>query len=173
TDVLEAEIPPRKRACFTTLAPGLEIEESSAAGAARQPGPALEADLRCDRVEGMDYEITDNWDEIVEAMMEIAPITLDRPFHRHTVMLLYRDATYARRAWVGSEDRSAAIEAHVRTLEAHTDAKFESVDRGFVASVGGGGGGGVDCYGGVNVGNDCGMTVVNICEDLVITDTGT
>ncbi|GKE29243.1 hypothetical protein Tco_1444627, partial [Tanacetum coccineum] len=33
-------------------------------------------------------------------------------------MLLDREATYARRAWTGSEDRSAAIEAHVRTLEA-------------------------------------------------------
>ncbi|GKD70580.1 putative reverse transcriptase domain-containing protein [Tanacetum coccineum] len=34
-------------------------------------------------------------------------------------MLLDREATYARRVWVGSKDRSAAIEAHVRTLEAH------------------------------------------------------
>ncbi|GJV74355.1 hypothetical protein Tco_1494350 [Tanacetum coccineum] len=46
TDILEAEIPPRKRACFTTPAPRLEVGESSAAGAARQPGPTLEADLR-------------------------------------------------------------------------------------------------------------------------------
>ncbi|GKG25239.1 hypothetical protein Tco_0395867, partial [Tanacetum coccineum] len=30
TDVLEAEMPPRKRACFTTPAPGFEIGESSA-----------------------------------------------------------------------------------------------------------------------------------------------
>ncbi|GKD06395.1 hypothetical protein Tco_1181369 [Tanacetum coccineum] len=35
TDVPEAEMPPRKRACFTTPAPGFEIGESSAAGAAR------------------------------------------------------------------------------------------------------------------------------------------
>ncbi|GJW35966.1 putative reverse transcriptase domain-containing protein [Tanacetum coccineum] len=34
-------------------------------------------------------------------------------------MLLDKEATYARRAWTGSEDRSAAIEAHIRTLEAH------------------------------------------------------
>ncbi|GJV96600.1 hypothetical protein Tco_1548177 [Tanacetum coccineum] len=61
-DVPEAEMPPRKRACFTTPAPGLEIGESSAAGSARQPGPTPEADT---------------WDEIVEAMMEIAPTTLE------------------------------------------------------------------------------------------------
>nr|GEW07140.1 putative reverse transcriptase domain-containing protein [Tanacetum cinerariifolium] len=39
-------------------------------------------------------------------------------FHRNTIMLLYREATYAHRAWAGSKDRSAAIEAYVRTLEA-------------------------------------------------------
>ncbi|GKF00080.1 hypothetical protein Tco_0023430, partial [Tanacetum coccineum] len=62
TDIHEAEMPPRKRACFATPALGLEIGESSAAGAARQPGPAPEADT---------------WDEIVEAMLEVAPTTLE------------------------------------------------------------------------------------------------
>ncbi|GJS61884.1 hypothetical protein Tco_0656668 [Tanacetum coccineum] len=162
TDIPEAEMPPRKRACFTTPAPGLEVGESSAAGAARQPGPTLEADLRRDRVMETGYGITDTWDEIVEAMLEVAPTTLegvnqrvtelattvrqeteefqvrfedaqddraylrarvntlfrDRPYHRHTAMILDREAMYARMAWTGSEDRSAAIEAHVRTLEA-------------------------------------------------------
>ncbi|GJY48081.1 hypothetical protein Tco_0438037 [Tanacetum coccineum] len=147
TDVSEAEMPPRKRACVTTPAPGCEIGESSAAGAARRPGPTPEADT---------------WDEIVEAMMEIAPTTLegvdqrvteldttvrqrteefevrfeeahddraylnarvntlfrDRPYHRHTALALDREAVYARIAWTSSEERSAAIEAHVRTLEA-------------------------------------------------------
>ncbi|GJU93387.1 hypothetical protein Tco_1318143 [Tanacetum coccineum] len=123
TDIPEAEMPPRKRACFATPAPGLEIGESSAAGAARQPGPTPEADT---------------WDEIVEAMLEVAPTTLegadqrvteldttirqrteeDRPYHRHTAMALDREEIYARIAWTGFEERSAAIEAHVRTLEA-------------------------------------------------------
>ncbi|GJU61866.1 putative reverse transcriptase domain-containing protein [Tanacetum coccineum] len=147
TDVPKAEMPPRKRACLTTPAPGYEIGESSAAGAARQPRPTLEVDT---------------WDEIVEAMMEIAPTTLegvdqrvteldttvrqrteefqvrfeeayddraylgalvntlyrDRPYHRHTALALDREAVYARIAWTSSEERSAAIEAHVRTLEA-------------------------------------------------------
>ncbi|GJY79678.1 hypothetical protein Tco_0485479 [Tanacetum coccineum] len=123
TDILEADMSPRKRACFTTLAPGLEVGESLTAGVARQPGPTLEADT---------------WDKIVKAMMEVAPSTLegvnqrvtelattvrqdieeDRPYHRHTAMILDREAMYARMAWTGSEDRSAAIEAHVRTLEA-------------------------------------------------------
>nr|GEW01159.1 putative reverse transcriptase domain-containing protein [Tanacetum cinerariifolium] len=43
TDVSKAEMPPQKRACFTTPTPGLEIRESS---------------------------VADTWDEIVEAMLE-------------------------------------------------------------------------------------------------------
>nr|GEY45652.1 hypothetical protein [Tanacetum cinerariifolium] len=42
-----------------------------------------------------------------------------RPFHRHTVLLLDREAAYTRRAWVSSKDRSVAIKNHIRTLEAH------------------------------------------------------
>ncbi|GKF71510.1 hypothetical protein Tco_0207624, partial [Tanacetum coccineum] len=66
TDIPEVEMPPRKRACFTTLAFGFEVGESSAAAAARQTGPTLEADLRRDRVREMGYGITNTWDEIVE-----------------------------------------------------------------------------------------------------------
>ncbi|GJU53881.1 hypothetical protein Tco_1227595 [Tanacetum coccineum] len=117
TDIPEAEMPPRKRACLTTPAPGYEIGESSAAGAARQPGPT---------------PAVDTWDEIVEAMMEIAPTTFldgDRPgvtelvLTRETTtpphrLAIDREVVYARIAWTSSEERSAAIEAHVRTLEA-------------------------------------------------------
>ncbi|GJV72509.1 hypothetical protein Tco_1492504 [Tanacetum coccineum] len=53
TDIPEAEMSPRKRACFTTPAFGFEVGESSAAGTARQPWPTLEADLRRDRVREM------------------------------------------------------------------------------------------------------------------------
>nr|GFA79605.1 hypothetical protein [Tanacetum cinerariifolium] len=42
----------------------------------------------------------------------------DRLDHRRTAMLLDREAMYAREACVGSEDRSAAIAAYVRILEA-------------------------------------------------------
>ncbi|GKA03985.1 hypothetical protein Tco_0676766 [Tanacetum coccineum] len=58
TDIPEAEMPPRKRACFTTPAFGFEVGESSAAAAAKQTRPTLEADLRRDRVREMGYGIT-------------------------------------------------------------------------------------------------------------------
>nr|GEW41703.1 hypothetical protein [Tanacetum cinerariifolium] len=44
-DIPEADMPPQKRACLITPAPGFEVGESSAAGAAWQPGPT-ESDLR-------------------------------------------------------------------------------------------------------------------------------
>nr|GEU91927.1 hypothetical protein [Tanacetum cinerariifolium] len=76
TDILEADMPPQKRACLTAPTLGFKIRESSAAGAARQPGPT-ESDLRRCRVEQAGYGITDTWDEIVEKMMEIASTTLE------------------------------------------------------------------------------------------------
>ncbi|GJR70120.1 putative reverse transcriptase domain-containing protein [Tanacetum coccineum] len=42
----EADTPPRKRLLLTTPRPGCEIGESSAAAAARQPGPTIETRLR-------------------------------------------------------------------------------------------------------------------------------
>nr|GEY89109.1 integrase, catalytic region, zinc finger, CCHC-type, peptidase aspartic, catalytic [Tanacetum cinerariifolium] len=143
TDIPEADMPPRKRACLTT--PGFEIGESSVAGAARQPGPT-ESNLRRCRVVQEGYGITDTWDEIVDKMMEIAPTTLegvnervtepdstvrqrtnelevrvmslrDRPDHRRTAMLIDKEAMYSREAWAFSMDKSSAMAAHVRTLE--------------------------------------------------------
>nr|GEU91305.1 hypothetical protein [Tanacetum cinerariifolium] len=76
TDIPEADMTPQKKACLTTPAPGFEIGESSAAGAARQPGPT-ESDLRRCRVKQAGYRITDTWDDIVDKMMKIALTTLD------------------------------------------------------------------------------------------------
>nr|GEX04322.1 hypothetical protein [Tanacetum cinerariifolium] len=58
TDILEANMPPRKKACFTAPAPGFKIGESSVASVARQLGPT-ESDLRRCRVEQAGYGITD------------------------------------------------------------------------------------------------------------------
>nr|GFA39011.1 hypothetical protein [Tanacetum cinerariifolium]GFA60254.1 hypothetical protein [Tanacetum cinerariifolium] len=46
----------------------------------------------------------------------------DIPNHHRTAMLLDREAMYVHEAWAGSEDRSLAIAAHVRTLEAQVAA---------------------------------------------------
>nr|GEW05085.1 retrotransposon protein, putative, Ty3-gypsy subclass [Tanacetum cinerariifolium] len=137
TDIPKADVPPRKRACLTNLALGFKVGESSAAGAARQPGPALESNHRQYRVEQTGYGLTDTWDEIVDTLMEIAPTTLEGVNQRVTDLdttvrqrtnefeVRFEEAHDDRallRSRAGSKDRSAAIAAHVRTLDAQVAA---------------------------------------------------
>ncbi|GJT36199.1 hypothetical protein Tco_0926618 [Tanacetum coccineum] len=102
-------------------------------GAARQHGPATAgADLYgfanmlddapgCQRSSELGYGITDTWDDLVGAIQEIAPTTLeglddalhdrallrgrvnllyrDRPFHRCTALLMEEEARASRTAW--------------------------------------------------------------------------
>ncbi|GJZ85387.1 putative reverse transcriptase domain-containing protein [Tanacetum coccineum] len=107
TNILEAEMPPRKRACFTTHAPGLEAGDSSAAGAARQQ-----------RTEEFQVRFEEAHDDQTFLRALVNKLLRDKRYHLHTGMILDREAMYACIAWIGSEDKSAAIEAHVRTLEA-------------------------------------------------------
>nr|GEV34094.1 hypothetical protein [Tanacetum cinerariifolium] len=117
TDTPETDMPPRKRACLTTLAPGFEIRESSAAGAARQLGPP-ESDLRRYRVEQAGYGTTDMWDEIVDTLMEIAPTTLEGVNERVTEI----DTTIRQRMdefeihFEEAQDNRALLRARVNTL---------------------------------------------------------
>ncbi|GJR87221.1 hypothetical protein Tco_0211232 [Tanacetum coccineum] len=100
------------------------VGESSAGDAARQVGPTtvvVEADLygfadMLDAAPGrqtsreLGYGITDTWDDLVGAIQEIAPTTLegvnqrvteDRPFHRRTALLMEEEARLylSRVAW--------------------------------------------------------------------------
>nr|GFD38406.1 hypothetical protein [Tanacetum cinerariifolium] len=112
------------KACLTAPTPGFEIEESSAAGAVRQPGPT-ESDLKRCRVEQEGFGITDTWDEIRvteldstvrqrtdefevhfedaqfdRALLRTRVNTLyrDRPDHHRTAMLMDKEAMYSREA---------------------------------------------------------------------------
>nr|GEW21711.1 hypothetical protein [Tanacetum cinerariifolium] len=89
-------LPLRKRLRFAYPTPSQEAEESSAAGAARQDEPVVARDepysLLKEELYGffnrvdvtpirpmsreLDYGITDTWDELVGAIKEIAPTTL-------------------------------------------------------------------------------------------------
>ncbi|GJV27275.1 hypothetical protein Tco_1383723 [Tanacetum coccineum] len=89
TEIPEMWLPLRKRLCRTTPGPRCEVGESSAAGAARQFGPTTaEADLYgfTDMLEAtpgrqmsreLGYGIRDTWDDLVGAIQEIAPTTLE------------------------------------------------------------------------------------------------
>nr|GEV59231.1 putative reverse transcriptase domain-containing protein [Tanacetum cinerariifolium] len=109
TDILEADVPPRKRAYLTTPAPRFKVGESSTAGAARQPGPT-ECDLR--RYRGVDQRVieldttvrkrTDEFeirfkeaqDDRALSRARVNTLFRDRPDDRRTAMLLDREAMY-------------------------------------------------------------------------------
>nr|GEX83409.1 reverse transcriptase domain-containing protein [Tanacetum cinerariifolium] len=81
----KADVPPRKRACLTTPATRFEVEESSAAGAARQPGPT-ESDLRRYMVEQAELKaceaktIKSSIDEPLEVELKDLPPHLEYAF---------------------------------------------------------------------------------------------
>ncbi|GJZ86838.1 hypothetical protein Tco_0658448 [Tanacetum coccineum] len=123
TEMPEICLPLRKRPRRTTPGPGYEVGESSAAGAARQFGPTTaEADLYgfadmldaapgCQTSRELGYGITDTWDDLVGAIQEIAPTTLEgvnqrvtEPFHRRTALLIEEEARLSRAAWARSMD---------------------------------------------------------------------
>ncbi|GJX47132.1 hypothetical protein Tco_0272322 [Tanacetum coccineum] len=89
TEIPEMWLPLRKRLCRTTPGPGYEVGESSAAGTARRVGPTTaRTDLYgfADTLEAapgrrmsreLGYGIRDTWDDLVGAIQEIAPTTLE------------------------------------------------------------------------------------------------
>ncbi|GJR16909.1 hypothetical protein Tco_0965436 [Tanacetum coccineum] len=99
TEMPEICLPLRKRPRRTTPGPGYEVGESSAAGTARQVGPATaRADLygfaeMLDTAPGrqtsreLGYGITDTWDDLVGAIQEIAPTTLEGVNQRVTELV--------------------------------------------------------------------------------------
>nr|GEY77555.1 reverse transcriptase domain-containing protein [Tanacetum cinerariifolium] len=116
-DILEADMPPQKRAYLTTSALGFEIGKSFAAGATRQPGPT-ESDLRRCKVKQAGYGITDTWYEIVDTLIEIAPTTLEGVNERVTEL----DTTVRQRTdefeicFKEEQDDRALLRARVNTL---------------------------------------------------------
>ncbi|GJS46511.1 hypothetical protein Tco_0596632 [Tanacetum coccineum] len=70
------------------------------------------------RTEEFQVRFEEAYDDRAYLRARVNTLFRDRPYHRHTALALDREAVYARIAWTGSEERSAAIEAHVRTLEA-------------------------------------------------------
>ncbi|GJV81628.1 hypothetical protein Tco_1517498 [Tanacetum coccineum] len=96
-EIPESCLPLRKRVRFASPTPSHEVGESSAAGAARQDRPTIARDdpysiaredlygfvdvvdvpPRCSTSRELDYDITDTWDDLVGAIDEIAPTTLE------------------------------------------------------------------------------------------------
>ncbi|GJR99665.1 putative reverse transcriptase domain-containing protein [Tanacetum coccineum] len=142
-------LPLRKRVRFASPTPSREVGESSAASAARQDRPTIaREDLygfidmvdvppRCSTSKELDYGITDTWDDLVGAIDEIAPTTVegvnqrvtdlativeeettsvDRPVHRRLAVMIEREAKMAREAWGLSMDARNYASSDVMSL---------------------------------------------------------
>ncbi|GKE59040.1 hypothetical protein Tco_1498225, partial [Tanacetum coccineum] len=81
-DIPESELPPRKRSCLSTLGPRYEVEESSTARPTRGWGidcgfvSTVDAEARRQGIREVGYGIRDTWVDPVEAVLEIAPMTM-------------------------------------------------------------------------------------------------
>nr|GEX12754.1 hypothetical protein [Tanacetum cinerariifolium] len=81
-DILETEMPPRKRLCLSTLGSRYEVGESSTARVTGGQGidygfvSTLDAEARRRGIREVRYGIRDTWVGTVETVLEIAPMTV-------------------------------------------------------------------------------------------------
>ncbi|GKB40102.1 hypothetical protein Tco_0885044, partial [Tanacetum coccineum] len=111
TEIPEICLPLRKRPCRTAPTSRYEVEDSSAAGADRQDGPAIaRVDLYgfVDMVDAalgrlmsseLGYSIMDTWDDLEDGI-------IDRPYHKRTTLLIEEEARVSCVAWAQSMDAS-------------------------------------------------------------------
>nr|GEV35205.1 hypothetical protein [Tanacetum cinerariifolium] len=128
-DTPEVELPPRKRFCLTTPTSRYEVGESSNATPRPTRGhkaeygfiDTIDAEIRRQRAEGVDYGIRDIWVDPTEVIEEVAPMTLegvntrvtelveDRQFHQETVLLVEQEALASQEARAHSVGLSSTI----------------------------------------------------------------
>ncbi|GKC68026.1 hypothetical protein Tco_1100624 [Tanacetum coccineum] len=121
-NIPESEHPPRKRLCLSTLGSRYEIRESSTARPTRRQGiyygfvSTMDAEERRQGVRDVRYGIRDIWVDPVEAVPEIAPVTLGEVSARvvelaeETVWMVEEEAYASREAWAHSIGLSQMVE---------------------------------------------------------------
>nr|GFC81802.1 hypothetical protein [Tanacetum cinerariifolium] len=88
-DILESEQPPRKRICLSSLGSRYEVGESSTRGRGVDYGFAdtVEAEMRHQGIGEVGYGIRDGWIDPAEAVLEMAPTTLEGTYMLYRRML--------------------------------------------------------------------------------------
>ncbi|GKD83209.1 hypothetical protein Tco_1350048, partial [Tanacetum coccineum] len=147
-DVLESELPPRKRLCLSTLGSRYEIGESSTARPTGDRGvdygfvSTADAEARWQGISEVGYGIRDTWVDPEEAVPEIAPMTVgedgrtrisqrvamdsqrvdllmgDRMTLQETVWIVEEEAYASRDAWAHSIGLS---QPNYQELQTHRD----------------------------------------------------
>ncbi|GJU90734.1 hypothetical protein Tco_1303157, partial [Tanacetum coccineum] len=145
-DIPEADTPPRKRLLLTAPRPGCEVGESSAAAAARQPGPTMARRVDCSSVDTVETRVRDT-ERRMMAALEVVNLRVsyqvdvrsressefysrhhdaqkDRAAVRAEIEVLRRErlayeqeSMETRQALARSEAYSRALEARVTVLE--------------------------------------------------------
>ncbi|GKD75812.1 hypothetical protein Tco_1334094 [Tanacetum coccineum] len=100
-DIPEADTPPRKRLLLTTPRPSGEVGESSAAAAARRPGPTIETRLR----------------DTERRMMTALAVRAEIEVLRRERLAYEQESVQTRQDLARSEAHCRALEARVTVLE--------------------------------------------------------
>ncbi|GJY71662.1 hypothetical protein Tco_0475365 [Tanacetum coccineum] len=95
-DIPEADTPPRKRLLLTAPRPGCEVGESSAAAAARQPGPTMARRVDCSFVDTVETRVRDTERRMMDAL-EVVNLRFkpDVPFSSYYTKI-HQNIEYAR-----------------------------------------------------------------------------
>ncbi|GKB01807.1 hypothetical protein Tco_0829851 [Tanacetum coccineum] len=127
-DIPEADTPPRKRLLLTTPRPECEVGESSAAAAARQPGPTIETRLRdterrmMTALELVNRRVTYQVDVCTRESSEFCTrhhdAQKDRAAVRAEIEVLRRERLAYEQESMETRQALARSEAHCRALEA-------------------------------------------------------
>ncbi|GJT61042.1 hypothetical protein Tco_1004575 [Tanacetum coccineum] len=138
-DIPEADTPPRKRLLLTTPRPECEVGESSAAAAARQPGPTIETRLRdterrmMTALELVNRRVTYQVDVCTRESSEFCTrhhdAQKDRAAVRAEIEVLRRERLAYEQESMETRQALAKSEAHCRALEARVTVLETEVHR--------------------------------------------
>ncbi|GKD87285.1 hypothetical protein Tco_1358439 [Tanacetum coccineum] len=119
-DIPEADTPPRKRLLLTAPTPRVEVGESSAAAAARQPGSTMARRVDHSFVDTEDVRKRESlgfYSRHQEAQEDRAAVRAEIEILRRERLAYEQESIETRQALARSEAYSRALEARIRVLE--------------------------------------------------------
>ncbi|GJS88683.1 hypothetical protein Tco_0771319 [Tanacetum coccineum] len=123
-DILEADTPPRKRLLLTAPTPRVEVGESSAAAAARQPGSTMARKVDHSFVDTVDTradvcrrESLGFYSRHQEAQEDRAAVRAEIEILRRERLVYEQESIETRQALARSEAYSRTLKAWIRVLE--------------------------------------------------------
>ncbi|GJW33848.1 putative reverse transcriptase domain-containing protein [Tanacetum coccineum] len=116
-DIPEANTPPWKRLLLTTPRPSCEVGESSAAAAARQPGPTVAHRVDCSSVDTMETRFRDT-ERMMMTALEMVNTRKDRAAMRAEIEVFRRKRLAYVQESIQTRQDLARSEAYCRALEA-------------------------------------------------------